>query len=167
MSMNEIYPNYYHKFKCLAGACKHSCCIGWEIDIDADTLAFYESLDTPLGEKIRAGIGGVEPHFILQEGERCPFLNEEGLCDIICECGESALCEICTLHPRFRNFYSGFTETGLGLCCEKAAQIIISEQEPFSISLPPENMLSEEECFFFHKREEVFSLLQNRELSIG
>lgn len=27
-------PDYYDRFRCIAGACKDSCCIGWEIDID-------------------------------------------------------------------------------------------------------------------------------------
>ena len=29
-----VYPDYYPEFRCSASACKHNCCIGWEIDID-------------------------------------------------------------------------------------------------------------------------------------
>jgi lysine-N-methylase len=32
-------PKYYLDFACIADRCKHSCCIGWEIDVDADTMA--------------------------------------------------------------------------------------------------------------------------------
>ncbi|MBR5808788.1 MAG: flagellin lysine-N-methylase, partial [Clostridia bacterium] len=110
--MKEAVPNYYHKFKCIQDKCKHNCCIGWEIDIDDDTLMLYESLDTPLGEKIRSNITGDVPHFKLAAGERCPFLMDSGLCEIIAEYGEDAICDICYLHPRFKNFYSDFTETG-------------------------------------------------------
>ena len=35
--MKIFAPDYYRDFKCSAGNCKHSCCIGWEIDIDEDT----------------------------------------------------------------------------------------------------------------------------------
>ena len=42
--MKEVFPNYYEKFECIKGLCKHSCCIGWEIDIDEDTLLLYNSL---------------------------------------------------------------------------------------------------------------------------
>jgi len=42
--MKEIFPNYYDKFTCIAGACKHNCCIGWEIDIDESTMELYESM---------------------------------------------------------------------------------------------------------------------------
>ena len=34
-------PYYYKEFKCIAGACKDSCCVGWEIDIDEDTFSYY------------------------------------------------------------------------------------------------------------------------------
>ena len=32
--MKIIAPNYYPAFRCIADKCRHSCCIGWEIDID-------------------------------------------------------------------------------------------------------------------------------------
>lgn len=164
--MKEITPNYYHKFKCIADKCNHSCCIGWEIEIDAETAERYRRMDTPLGERIRKNIEGEPPHFILGAGERCPFLNKQGLCDMITEAGEEILCEICTLHPRFRNFYEGFYETGLGLCCEEAARLILTEREPFSISVPEEG-LTEEEQVFFGIRERMLGILQNREESVG
>ena len=43
--MKEVFPNYYKKFKCIKDKCKHNCCIGWEIDIDEDTMDLYNSLD--------------------------------------------------------------------------------------------------------------------------
>ncbi|MBS7297990.1 MAG: flagellin lysine-N-methylase [Eubacteriales bacterium] len=164
--MIEVTPNYYHKFKCMADKCTHNCCIGWEIDIDEDTMQFYNSLDTQLGKRIRESIEGDVPHFILSDGDRCPFLKENGLCEIICECGEDALCDICTLHPRFRNFYSSFAETGLGLCCEEAARIILSEENKFSIEVPDDIDLSDEETELFGIRQRIFGILQDRDESI-
>ena len=70
---NIIFPSYYPLFKCIADKCKHSCCIGWEIDVDEKTMSFYNSLDTEFGETIRKNIEGEVPHFILRENERCPF----------------------------------------------------------------------------------------------
>ncbi|MBE7026214.1 MAG: hypothetical protein E7410_01405 [Ruminococcaceae bacterium] len=160
--MKEIYPNYYKKFKCIADRCEHSCCIGWEIDIDEDTMTLYNSLQGELADKIRANIDGETPHFVLKEDERCPFLNKSGLCDIICELGEGAICDICYLHPRFCNFYEDFTEMGLGLCCEEAARIILAEEERFSLLLPEAAQNKE----FFKKRKEAFDILQNRDVTV-
>ena len=82
--MLYVYPDYYKEFKCIAGDCRHSCCIGWEIDIDPDTAEFYRTVDGDFGEKLKRCISEEEPpHFILTEGERCPFLNEQNLCDVI------------------------------------------------------------------------------------
>ncbi len=160
--MREVFPNYYDKFKCVADKCRHSCCIGWEIDIDEDTLDFYNALDGAIAKKIHENIDGEPPHFVLKEGERCPFLNRKGLCDIILTLGEGALCDICRMHPRFCNFYEDFAEIGLGLSCEEAARIILTEEEKFSISLPK----SVGNDAFFKERKVVFDILQDRSISV-
>ena len=164
--MIEIAPSYYKKFSCIADKCKHNCCIGWEIDVDEETLVKYNALSTPLGERIRNNIEGNPPHFVLGENERCPFLNKSNLCDIISEKGETYLCEICKLHPRFRNFYTDFYETGLGLCCEEAVRIILSETDKFSIVSPENVKISDEERAFFEERTHIFAVLQNRNKTI-
>ena len=165
--MNTLVPNYYKDFKCIADKCRHSCCIGWEIDIDCDTLEFYKGLKTPLGEKIMANISDEgEAHFILGEGERCPFLEKSGLCEIIKNMGDEATCDICREHPRFRTFYENFTETGLGLCCEEAARLILNFKEPFGLYLlegDGEIELSEDEAEILSMRNDVISVLTNRE----
>ncbi len=165
--MDEIFPSYYHKFKCIADKCKNNCCIGWEIDIDEDTLDLYESIDGEIGDKIRKNIVGDEPHFALKEDGRCPFLNESGLCDIILELGDGAICDICYLHPRFSSFYPSFTETGLGLSCEEAARIILSEEEKTTVNIPKNINLTKEEKEFFLEREEILKILQDREISLS
>lgn len=125
--MKYIYPDFYFDFECIADKCRHSCCVSWEIDIDDDSLEFYEQLDTALGEDIRKNISREDyPHFILTEDERCPFLRKDGLCRIICEMGEEGLCNICTEHPRFYNCYEDREEAGLGLCCEEAARLLLT-----------------------------------------
>ena len=160
--MKEVFPNYYGKFKCIADKCKHNCCIGWEIDIDEDTMYLYNSLDGEFAQRIRGNIEGDVPHFILKDENHCPFLNENGLCDIICELGEDAICDICYMHPRFCNFYDNFTEVGLGLCCEEAVRIILTQEEKFSVPLPK----SEEDNAFFKERKDAFDILQNRDYSV-
>ena len=164
--MIQLTPNYYDKFRCIADKCKHNCCIGWEIDIDDETMQYYNSLESTLGDRIRCSVEGEEPHFVLCEGDRCPFLNEHNLCDIISELGEDGLCDICHLHPRFRNFYSNFCETGLGLCCEEAARLILSEKEKFYVKMPEEIELSDEETEFFQIRKEILFVLQDRSKSV-
>ncbi|MBR6653092.1 MAG: hypothetical protein IKL30_07995, partial [Anaerotignum sp.] len=56
MMMKLIAPDYYTKFQCIADRCRHSCCIGWVIDVDADTLEYYHSVEGTLGERLKNGI---------------------------------------------------------------------------------------------------------------
>ncbi len=128
--MQYVYPSYYPSFACIKGACRHSCCIGWEIDVDGDALARYDAETGDVGERLRAAIErDGTPHFILTKDERCPFLNREGLCDLILARGEGALCDICREHPRFHNELPGRLESGLGLSCEAAAELILGTEE--------------------------------------
>lgn len=128
--MKGFAPGYYPRFRCIAGDCRHSCCVGWEIDIDEDTLDYYNSVEGDFGRRLREGIA--DGAFRLDERERCPFLNERGLCDIILTLGEEALSQICSDHPRYRNYFTHREETGVGLCCEAAAELILGETEPFA-----------------------------------
>lgn len=170
--MKLIAPDYYTKFKCIADKCKHSCCIGWVIDVDADTLEYYHTVDGELGERLKMGIDeeSETAHFILGEGERCPFLNQNGLCDLITELGEESLCQICTDHPRYRNFYADRTEIGLGLCCEAAGELILKRQEKTTLVVLEDDGEKEEpdvaDVSLLNWREELFSIAQNRSMSI-
>lgn len=132
--MQYFFPDYYNDFKCIADKCRHNCCIGWEIDIDPDTMAAYSSVGGKFGERLKSNISsGESPHFILGKNDRCPFLNDRNLCDIIINLGEESLCSICADHPRFRNELPGRIETGLGLCCEAAAKLILGRKDKLTL----------------------------------
>lgn len=133
--MKLIAPEYYTKFHCIADKCRHSCCVGWGIAIDPDKLVYYRSIEGEFGARLQKGIAEADDaaQFILDDEERCPFLNRTGLCDMITALGEDALCQICRDHPRFRNFYADRTEIGLGLCCEAAGELILSQQEKLTL----------------------------------
>jgi lysine-N-methylase len=125
--MTLYAPEYYPDFVCLADRCRHSCCVGWEIDIDEATAQHYATLSAPYAEEIRASIDGESgvPHFRLCEADRCPHLNENGLCRIILSLGEEHLCDICREHPRFYHTTKHGMEVGLGLSCEEACRIVL------------------------------------------
>lgn len=158
-------PDYYTEFKCAADKCRHNCCIGWEIDIDAESLDFYKSVTGRLGERLKENItGGATPCFKLKNDGRCPFLNSNNLCDIITELGEHRLCQICADHPRFRNVFKNRTEIGLGLSCEAAAELILTRHEKTEIICLDgvEATLTDTEKAFLNLRERIFAAVQDR-----
>lgn len=118
-------PFYYNTFKCIADKCSDNCCIGWEIEIDSDTAEYYKSVGGAFGKRLSENISE-ENSFILK-GERCPFLNEKNLCDIIINCGEEHLCQICRDHPRYFEWYGNIKEGGIGLSCEEGARLILTD----------------------------------------
>lgn len=128
--MKLYAPKYYRNFSCTAERCTHSCCVGWEIDIDKDALQKYRALSCGYAKEIMSSIDTAPtPHFRLGAGERCPHLDENGLCKIIINAGEEYLCDICREHPRFYNFLPGRVEAGLGMACEEACRIILSSDD--------------------------------------
>lgn len=157
--MKVYAPEYYEKFNCIAEKCKHNCCIGWEIDIDETSLKKYEDLKTPFACKVCENIE-YEPtaHFKLKDSDRCAFLNEYNLCEIIINLGKGSLCDICAEHPRFRNYYSDRVEVGLGLCCEEASRIILSDKRGFSLVYLED--YENEDCYNF--AEEEFFLFREK-----
>lgn len=160
--MKTVYPDYYESFKCIAGKCRHNCCIGWEIDIDESTLSFYNSLKGEFGKRLQKNISfDPTPHFTLINDERCPFLNGENLCDIFKELGEHHLCQICSDHPRFYNEFEDRVEAGLGLCCEEAARLIITQKEPLRLL-----GLESEKSGTLLLRKKIFGILQDRSKAI-
>ncbi|MGM9642495.1 MAG: flagellin lysine-N-methylase [Eubacteriales bacterium] len=114
-------PEYYKEFQCIAGRCRHSCCIGWEICIDEGALEKYRGTDIERSIS-RDGV----PHLVMIDGNRCPHLDERGLCRIIAERGEGYLCDICREHPRFYHDTEQGREVGIGLSCEEACRLILS-----------------------------------------
>lgn len=148
-----VMPSYFSHFSCIAGACKHSCCIGWEIDIDEVSAARYRNLPR-LHEQIE---WSDPPHFILRDQDRCPFLDRENLCELILEHGEDVLCDICREHPRFYNELPGRVEVGIGLCCEEAARLILTWKEPVKLLSTPET-----DDALLLLRDELFAIVQNR-----
>jgi len=161
--MKLYAPKYYKKFHCIADRCEHSCCIGWEIDIDRDTFEKYKALKHEYASSITDSISAEgTPHFCLTKGDRCPHLDERGLCNIITNVGEDYLCDICREHPRFYN-YTSVAEVGIGMSCPEAARIILSSSDDAEIVEIGEVDVMPDAIDFDGRaaRGELYAILQN------
>ena len=136
------------------------CGLILEIDVDEDSLEYYQSIPGELGEELRRQIAlEPSPHFRLSPDERCPFLRPDGLCRLIVQLGEDSLCDICALHPRFFNDYPGRTEMGLGLCCEEAARLLTEGEGPLRFLAQSDGEGDEAPTPLLKLREKIFALL--------
>lgn len=124
-------PDYYHDFRCLAGACPHSCCEKWEVVIDEESVCRYREVAGALGEKLRTELQqDAEGDFCFPlNGGRCPFLDEENLCEIHRQLGKEATSITCQEHPRFTEDYGSFCEITLSASCPAANKLLLGSRE--------------------------------------
>lgn len=134
-----IYPDIYPDFECVGKACLGTCCAGgWQIPLDKKTGSVYEKLEGNFGRFVRENIEnkGQENYVIrMKEDGRCPFLNEENLCEIFIQCGGEYMGATCQAFPR-RNCYSEACKCmTLSLSCEEVFRILYDKKEPVSLSM--------------------------------
>lgn len=123
----KIYwPEYYKNFRCKADKCLHTCCAGWLVCIDEGSLSRFMKYPE-IKCKISDGC------FVMGEDDRCPFLRDDNLCDMILKHGEDFLCDICREHPRFYNDMGDHIEAGIGLVCEEACRLVLECDKPFEL----------------------------------
>lgn len=133
--MTQVLPSYYPQFACTGSHCTDNCCIGWEIGLDAPTLNRWNQETGPLAPALQQAIApGQPPCFRLDDQGRCPFLEASGLCQLQREGRADLLGPICREHPRFHNTMGQRRESGLGLCCEAAAQLILLADKPLELT---------------------------------
>ena len=127
-------PGYYKNFHCISSECKDNCCVGgWQIDIDEETAEYYSTVNGDFGKKLRDNIDYDNLCFKLKDG-KCPFLDNNNLCGIYKELGEEHIGIVCDQFPRFTEYFGNVKERGIGLACEEAAKIILTDRSNFSYS---------------------------------
>lgn len=166
------YPGYYKKFHCLAGECPDTCCIGWEITVDRETEKTYQKLrkgKSELAERLRRS---VRRRLIIPDGDRCPFLAGDGLCDLCREYGEAAMTRTCRRYPRHVEDFGDIHEVELLCSCPEAARLILSEDFRLITRNMPERKgntdgIDEERlALWFSVREQVFAMAGDRRMPL-
>lgn len=176
--MKLIYPDFYKRFRCLAGDCPDTCCAQWEVVIDEDTLETYNALSDELGARIRATITelGGDLCFATVDG-RCPHLTEDKLCALLLATNgdETILCKTCREHPRFFEEYGDTREVTLSLSCPAAARLLLEREAPITFLTETAAEPSEPLCgadaaldqALRRARDTALALLQNRLRPVG
>lgn len=175
--MRTVYPHYYHDFACTADKCPDTCCAGWQIMIDDESLERYEQYVGHFNERLVNGIDWNEGCFKQDEQKRCSMLNEQNLCDMVLKMGEHHLCKTCTRYPRHEEEFEGLREWSLSLSCPVAAHIVLSCEEPVRFIVEENDdddpLIDEFEDFDFllfteleDARDVIYEIVQNKDLSI-
>ncbi len=173
--MQNTFPRYYKEFSCIADECPDTCCAGWEIVVDDASLEKYSNLSGRYAEKIRSLITVDEDgdSIFIPCANRCPFLLENGLCEMYIELGHDSLCRTCRQFPRHITYFGARTETGISLSCPEAARIIMKSPEPISFSTEEVHAdiipTAIDPTLYFtliETRKTAINILQNRKFTI-
>ena len=90
-------PDYYREFHCTADRCEDTCCAGWQIAVDRQSLKKYKKVRGTFRSRIKKGVDFKAGTFRHQPKRRCAFLNEANLCDMYTALGKNSLCKTCRL----------------------------------------------------------------------
>lgn len=175
--MKIVKPTFYKNFKCIAGDCPDSCCQGWEVDADSDSLEYYKSLDNSLEIKMR--IDSVlskdefdNTIFTLAPKKRCPFLNDENLCDMHIAIGGEHTPYTCRTFPRFIYDFGATREIGISFSCPVASDMMYNTESfdfetDINSDLPTLNDIDAEKYFLLYKgRAEAYKIAKDKKKSI-
>lgn len=138
MEVNIFQPKYMTEFKCICSSCTDSCCAGWDINIDEETYnkyvnsngKFKELLEGKYFENKNEHDSFNHGFMVLKEESRCPFLNDNMLCDIHGGFGEENLCITCKSYPRVYNIVDDvYEKSGLPSCIEICTKAFLNKDK--------------------------------------
>lgn len=128
--MLYVLPDYYPEFHCRAGECEDTCCAGWQIVIDRQSLRRYRAYRGSFRRRLFLSVQW-KKKILRQDGrKRCAFLNQENLCDLYTNLGADSLCRTCRLYPRHIEEYENVREISLSVSCPEAARLLLTRKEP-------------------------------------
>lgn len=167
-------PNYFNKFNCIADKCEDTCCAGWQIVIDEESLTKYKNVEGEYKDKLTKMIDWENGVFYQDSVRRCAFLDCDNLCNMYKNLGEESLCKTCTNYPRHIEEFENIREINLSISCPEVARIILSNRD--KVKYVEEEVESEEEEFeefdvFLHSyledaRNIIIDIIQNRDVEI-
>ncbi|MDM0980570.1 flagellin lysine-N-methylase [Clostridium perfringens] len=159
----------YNDFKCTANKCKFTCCEGWDINIDKDTYERWEK-DEKDSKYLLKGVkikdcNGKKGYFINKETfEKCPFLDCEGLCNIVKSHGEGYLSKTCHSFPRIKNDFEIKSEFSLSCACPEVIEIL--DKIEGKILMEPKGRNNKEWLLELKIRESLIDIVSEEEFSL-
>lgn len=170
-------PDYFNEFTCIADKCIDTCCAGWQIVIDEESLEKYKAIKGDYIWKVMTNVDWEEGCFRQDQTKRCMFLNQNNLCDLYINVGADSLCKTCRDYPRHAEEFEGVREVTLSASCPEVARILMERTEPVSFVTEEKPEVEETEFFgdfdpFLYSaiedaRAAMIEILQNRALPMS
>ncbi len=158
----------YDKFKCIADKCRFTCCEGWDVSIDSNTYNKWENInDKNLLNSVKVKKCGRKKEYLIDKetNERCLFLDDKGLCNIVKDRGDEYLSLTCRTFPRIENVFGSMKEVSLSCACPEVVEIISNMDR--EINMISENYTdSYENLLELKVRENIVNIINKDNISL-
>ncbi len=166
---NTLKIKGYDQFKCTADKCNFTCCRGWDINVDTNTYNKWREKDNLnyILDNVRFVKSYGENKYLIKKETKggCPFLSNEGLCNIVINHGDEYLSSTCRTFPRIENDFEDVKELTLSCSCPEVVNIISDMKDKIYIDFN-ESLSYIEELGCLKIRESLVNILQKEEISI-
>lgn len=132
--MKYVFTDFYLDFECIGGTCMDTCCAGWNVFIDDATYQLYSELPEPkkswiCNQIIEDERGKV---VVMRENGRCPFLNNDDLCEIYIRVSPDAMSNVCKSYPRKILQYYDVILSTVSVSCPEVARVLLAKKDPIA-----------------------------------
>ncbi len=167
--MEIIYLGLWKEFACLAGACPSTCCAGWNIVVDEQTILRIQEL--PSASELREAVlrhircnQNGEYCFENRPDGSCSMLRKDGLCRIWHDAGEMLLCNTCRKYPQLIDQEGETMRLSMDASCPVVAEYLWQgDVEWFRIrNVSEEAELGEYQQILQRERYDIHTCLERR-----
>ncbi|MCR4693918.1 MAG: flagellin lysine-N-methylase [Pseudobutyrivibrio sp.] len=127
--MIRRYLGDYSGFKCTADKCPDSCCKGWEIGIDDESIDMYKFMADSGHDFFNERVDFEQACFKQDKKGDCACLRPDGLCQLQMDYGQKYLCATCDLFPRHIEEFPEVREYSLSASCPEVALSMVRMRE--------------------------------------
>jgi lysine-N-methylase len=167
MNQFSIVPKYYKSFNCIGSDCEDTCCSGWRVPVDSNTMNKYKKVTD---KALKPLLQNVNDLLEIDSCGNCVFLSEQKLCNIQLKLGESFLSDTCFLYPRNFNKFNDVIEASAHVSCPEIARLVLLDPEAMKFENNTSEIETRGKIQYYNKNsnlEEIknitLNILKNRE----
>ena len=124
---SDLYEiSFFKQFSCRINDCPNTCCKGWRVIFDEETIKRYLAEPGVNGIRLRSSIKKINGEVYFRTSlKSCTFFEKTGTCNLQRTLGTDYMPKVCRLYPRFYQHYGPFAEETLFLSCPEAARLFL------------------------------------------
>lgn len=127
-----LQAKFLESFECLGDACEDTCCKGWGMQVDSQTVERYREQAPELLDAVTTG----EAEHIMRRDPETDYCVkfDQGWCGIHRDRGTDFLGDACHFFPRVTRQLGDVSLQTASLSCPEVVRLVTSSEDPFAFS---------------------------------